>query len=92
MPVIRWPTPVIVAITILLLKPCKWDYLCYNYSMARPQKDRNERKDVDLRIPVTLEQKGLIVRAARLDGMDMAAWVRPFLLREAQKRVKKGNG
>lgn len=60
--------------------------------MARPQKDKSERKDVDLRVPVTLEQKELIVRAARLDGMDMAAWVRPILVREAQRRVKKPGG
>ena len=57
--------------------------------MARPQKDKSERKDVDLRVPVTEEQKELIVRAARLDGLDMAAWVRPMLVKEAQKRIKK---
>ena len=59
--------------------------------MARPQKDESDRKDVDLRVPVTLEQKELIVRAARLDGMDMAAWARPILIREAQRRVKKSD-
>lgn len=56
--------------------------------MARPKKEQSERKDVDLRVPVTEDQKELIVRAARMDGLDMAAWARPILLREAQKRTR----
>jgi hypothetical protein len=56
--------------------------------MARPPKAKADRKDVDLRVPVTAKQKELILRAARLDGMDMAAWARPILLREAQSRLE----
>jgi hypothetical protein len=52
--------------------------------MARPLKDRAERKSVDLRIPVTELQKALILRASRRAGVDMAAWARPILLREAE--------
>jgi len=55
--------------------------------MARPTKRKSDRKDADLRIPVTARQKDLIMRAARLEGVDMAAWARPLLLREAQART-----
>lgn len=44
-----------------------------------------ERKSVDLRIPVTSEQKDLVMDAARSVGLDMAAWARAILLKEAQK-------
>jgi uncharacterized protein (DUF1778 family) len=43
--------------------------------------------DVDLRIPVTREQKALIFEAAFLSQSDIAAWVRPLLLKAARKRV-----
>jgi hypothetical protein len=52
--------------------------------MARPEKPKADRKDTDLRIPVTAKQKELILRAVKLGGMDMAAWARPLLLKEAQ--------
>jgi hypothetical protein len=53
--------------------------------MARPPKDRRERKDVDLRIPVTVDQKELVAEAARREGIDMAAWARPILLEAARR-------
>lgn len=59
--------------------------------MARPPKAKSDRKAVDLRIPVTEDQKELVVRAARLGGLDMAAWARPILLREALKRCKQAD-
>jgi hypothetical protein len=59
--------------------------------MARPRKDPGLRKDVDLRIPLTIEQKKLIAAAASLDQIDMAAWVRPLLLQAAQMRVGQVN-
>lgn len=55
--------------------------------MGRPPKQRAERKDVDLRIPVTADQKEMIGEAAKVDGMDMAAWARPILIDAAQKRL-----
>lgn len=55
--------------------------------MARPPKDEGERKDVDLRIPVTADQKELVMKAARLSDADMAAWARPILLEHAQAVV-----
>jgi hypothetical protein len=54
---------------------------------GRPPKKQAERKDVDLRIPVTADQKALIMRAARSEGTDMAAWVRPILLLAAELAV-----
>src|SRR5258707_950976 len=65
----------------------------YNKSMSkkrtgRPPKNKAERKDVDLRIPVTAEQKELVVQAARIEGADMAAWVRPIVILAAEKLVK----
>jgi len=54
---------------------------------GRPPKKPTQRKDVDLRIPVTADQKALIMRAARADGADMAAWVRPILLLAAELAV-----
>ncbi len=60
--------------------------------MARPPKDESERKDTDLRIPVTSAQKDSIAQAVRALGMDMAAWARPILLKEAQAILGKGDG
>ncbi len=57
--------------------------------MARPPKDPSERKDFDLRIPVTADQKELILQAAKLEGADMAAWVRPILLEAAEQLLFK---
>jgi uncharacterized protein (DUF1778 family) len=55
--------------------------------VARPKKEAKLRKDVDLRIPLTADQKQLIAHAASLDQADMAAWVRPLLIQAAQMRV-----
>jgi uncharacterized protein (DUF1778 family) len=60
--------------------------------MARPPKDTADRKNVDLRIPVTAEQKRLVSQAATLEGLDMAAWARQILVREAQRRLRREAG
>jgi len=57
--------------------------------MARPHKDVRFLKNVDLRIPLTVEQKRLIQEAASLDQADMAAWVRPLLIQAAKDRVAR---
>ncbi len=57
--------------------------------MARPRKDRSERKSVDLRVPLTEAQKDMISQAARLDDVDMAAWARPILLEAARTALVK---
>lgn len=56
--------------------------------MARPKKDPSLRMDVDLRIPVTVEQKELISKAAASQQLDVAAWVRPILIRAALIRAQ----
>jgi hypothetical protein len=54
--------------------------------MARPPKDKADRKDAELRIPVTETQKATIFEAARRAGEDMAVWARGVLLRAAQEQ------
>jgi uncharacterized protein (DUF1778 family) len=58
--------------------------------VGRPPKEKGSRKDVDLRIPVTADQKELVAEAAKVMGMDMAAWARPILIDAAQKLVQAG--
>lgn len=55
--------------------------------MARPPKDERLRKDSDLRIPLTVEQKRLIVEAATLAESDVATWLRPIVLQAASEKV-----
>jgi hypothetical protein len=56
---------------------------------GRPAKPLALRKDVDLRIPVTPEQKARVVAAAMSAGGDMAAWARPILLQAAEDQLRK---
>lgn len=58
---------------------------------GRPPKEKGERKDVDLRIPVTSDQKELVSEAAKREDMDMAAWARQILI-DAAKRQKGVSG
>jgi uncharacterized protein (DUF1778 family) len=55
--------------------------------MVRPKKDPKLVKGVDLRIPVTPEQKELITRAAADVGSDMAPWAREILLQAASGQL-----
>jgi hypothetical protein len=64
------------------------DFFGYNLAMPRPRKDKSERKDHDLRIPLTADQKVLILEMARLEGVDMATWARPILLEAARRGVE----
>jgi hypothetical protein len=57
---------------------------------GRPTKPKGQRKDVDLRIPVTLAQKARIMEAAESAGGDMAAWARPILLQAAEDQLQNG--
>lgn len=58
--------------------------------MPRPRKSGRLRMDTDLRIPVTSEQKALIVKATSEEPEGMAAWARAVLLETARKRLAKG--
>jgi hypothetical protein len=57
--------------------------------MARPRKDKSDRKAVDLRIPLTEAQKDLLVQAARLIDIDTATWARPILLQAARELLDR---
>jgi hypothetical protein len=59
---------------------------------GRPPKENRDRKSVDLRIPVTEEQKAIIAEAVRAAGLDMAGWARPILLAAAEELAKKAGG
>jgi uncharacterized protein (DUF1778 family) len=63
------------------------DYFGYTNYMARPTKDARLRKNVDLRIPLTVEQKRLIVEAATLADSDVATWLRPIVLQAATEML-----
>jgi hypothetical protein len=55
--------------------------------MARPRKDGRLKMDSDIRIPLTSEQKALIVQATANEPEGMAAWARAILLTTARERV-----
>ena len=57
--------------------------------MGRPRKPDAERKDVDLRIPVTAQQKATIMKAVETTQLDMATWARMILLEHAAKLLRK---
>jgi hypothetical protein len=61
----------------------------YNTAMPRPPKHGRLRMDTDLRIPVTSEQKALIVEATADEPEGMAAWARAILLDAARRKVAK---
>jgi hypothetical protein len=61
----------------------------YHYNMARPLKDKELLLNVPLRIMLTADQKDLIAEAAKLDGVDVAVWVRPLILEAARRRIEK---
>jgi hypothetical protein len=63
------------------------DFYGYIYGMARPHKDPSDRKSVDVRIPLTEEQKKLVTEAADSEQADVAAWARPILLHAAQNKL-----
>ena len=58
-------------------------------SMVRPKKDPSERKTFILRIPMTEDQRNLIVDAVSRNQIDMAAWARPILLKAAKLEISK---
>lgn len=57
--------------------------------MARPRKYGDERMDIQLRIPVTGDQKALIDMATVHESEGMAAWARAILLAAAKRRLEK---
>ena len=60
-----------------------------NRAMARPPKDGRLRMDTDLRIPVTSEQKALIIEATSDQPDGMAAWARAVLIDAAKRKLAR---
>jgi len=52
-------------------------------AMARPKKDRRERKEESIRLRVTEEQKRVLTEAAEREGLDVSTWLRSLGLRAA---------
>ncbi len=52
--------------------------------MARPRKEPSAKMDDVLRIPMTAEQKRLIIEASKANPLGMAAWARDILLKAAE--------
>ncbi len=65
------------------------DFFDYNFCMARgrPPKDSGARMSTDIRIPVTPDQKRVIVEAIADEPGGLAAWARQVLLQAAQKKA-----
>jgi hypothetical protein len=57
--------------------------------MGRPRKFGSLPLDSDLRIPVTSEQRAVIVEATRDVPEGMAGWARELLLAAAKRRLAK---
>jgi hypothetical protein len=55
--------------------------------MGRPPKNPRLRMNIDLRIPVTAEQKQRIMEAVADEPDGFAAWAREVLLRAAQAKT-----
>jgi uncharacterized protein (DUF1778 family) len=57
--------------------------------MARPKKDKDDLKNVPLRIMLTADQKELIDEAAAAMKMETSTWARPILLTAAEGATAK---
>lgn len=60
--------------------------------MGKRLKPAHLRMDTDLRIPVTAEQKALIVEATGDEPEGMAAWARQVLLNAAKQKLSLVRG
>jgi hypothetical protein len=65
-----------------------YHFFCYVFGMARPLKNPRLRMDIDLRIPVTADQKRRIMDAVADEPGGFAAWAREVLLRAAQAKTR----
>jgi hypothetical protein len=75
------------------------EIIYYNYGMAkkqqkrgpgRPPKPAGMVRDLDLRIPVTADEKARIATA--VENGEMASWARSVLLEAAEKLTRKRGG
>ena len=53
------------------------------------RKRKEDRKEISIRVRLTAEQKGLLAKAARRDGLDLSAWLRFVAIKEANEKQSK---
>ena len=53
---------------------------------GRPPKEADERKTENIKIPLTEDERGKIMAAARFDDAKPVTWAREVLLRAAKRR------
>jgi hypothetical protein len=56
-----------------------------NYMMGRPKKPDSERKDSELRIRLTAQDRLALDKAAQSAGKETSTWARHILLKNAGK-------
>lgn len=61
----------------------------YTVDMARRRKDPKLLMTTDLRVPLTEDQKRLLVEATSDEPQGMAAWVRAIILQAAQRKLSR---
>lgn len=71
---------------------CFPENIDYNYFMPRPRKNPKLIMGSDLRVPVTAEQKTLIIKATSDEPNGMAAWARSVLIDAARRKLEKSSG
>ena len=59
--------------------------------MVRSRKAPHERKDYHLRVPLSAQQRALIEKAVRLEGLEKAGWARAILLIAARRSIAKSH-
>lgn len=59
--------------------------------MVRSRKAPDERKDYHLRVPLSAQQRALIEKAVRLEGLEKAGWARAILLTAAKRCIAKSH-
>jgi len=60
--------------------------------VKKRRKPKALRKEADIRIRVTDEQKARLIAAAQLDGQGVSSWLLALGLREARKGEASGAG
>lgn len=56
---------------------------------AKGRKAKNQRKDVEIRVRVTADQKRILIQAAEKAGLDLSPWLRSIAVQQAE-RVLQG--
>ena len=52
---------------------------------ANGRKAKDQRKDYDIRIRVTADQKRILTEAAKKAGLDLSPWLRSIAVQQAER-------